>query len=81
VQSTRYEIRVQETLSPELAEWFDGMEIRQEADGTTVLAGALQDQAALHGILARVRDLNLTLLSVVPTGMTAGEKGGKGERR
>jgi hypothetical protein len=81
VQSTRYEIRVQETLDPELAEWFDGMEIRLEADGTTVLAGVVQDQAALHGILARVRDLNLTLLSVIPSGRPAGEKGGKGERR
>ena len=72
VQSNRYEIRIRGTLSPELVEWFDGMEIRQDADGTTVLAGSVPDQAALHGLLARVRDLNLTLLSVIP-GKSRGE--------
>jgi hypothetical protein len=43
------------------------MEIRQEADGESVLAGSVPDQAALHGLLARVRDLNLTLISVNPS--------------
>jgi hypothetical protein len=64
VQSSRYEIRIQGTLSPEWAEWFDGMEMDLEADDVTVLAGPVPDQAALHGLLARVRDLNLTLISV-----------------
>jgi hypothetical protein len=81
VQSNRYEIRVRGTLSPEWAEWFDGMEIRQEADGGTVLEGWVPDQAALHGLLARVRDLNLTLLSVIPSGRAepAGPRESQGE--
>ncbi len=60
----RYEIRIQGTLGPDWAEWFDGMEIRPGEDGQTILAGEIVDQAALHGLLARVRDLNLTLVSV-----------------
>ena len=62
----RYEIRLQGLLGPEWAEWFDGMEIRAEAGGRTVLSGPIADQAALHGLLARVRDLNLVLVSVNP---------------
>lgn len=61
-----YEIRLQGLLGPEWAEWFDGMEIRAEAGERTVLSGPLADQAALHGLLARVRDLNLVLVSVNP---------------
>jgi hypothetical protein len=68
VQSCMYEIRIRGTLSPELVEWFEGMEISQEADGATVLSGPVPDQAALHGLLARIRDLNLTLISVNPSG-------------
>jgi hypothetical protein len=64
MKADSYEIRIQGTLSPEWTEWFGGMEIRQESDGVSVLSGSLPDQAALHGILARVRDLNLTLISV-----------------
>jgi hypothetical protein len=64
------EIKVRGKLSPEWAEWFNGLEIRLEAGDVTVLAGSLPDQAALHGILARIRDLNLTLLSV-----SSGSKG------
>jgi hypothetical protein len=66
-------------LSPEWAEWFDGMEIRQEADGETVLAGWVPDQAALHGLLARVRDLNLTLISVTPRAEPTGPRESQGE--
>jgi hypothetical protein len=66
VQSKWYEIRIQGTLSPDWAEWFEGMEIRQEGEGQTILAGWVVDQAALHGLLTRVRNLNLTLLSVNP---------------
>jgi hypothetical protein len=66
VQSKWYEIRIQGTLSPDWSEWFEGMEIRHEGEGQTILAGRVVDQAALHGLLARVRDLNLTLLSVNP---------------
>lgn len=64
MQADRYEIRIRGTLSPEWMEWFEGMEIRAGETGQTILAGPVQDQAALHGLLARVRDLNLTLISV-----------------
>ena len=67
MQSKRYEIRIQGQLSSDWAEWFDGMEIRQE-EGQTILAGWIEDQAALHGLLLRVRNLNLTLLSINPAG-------------
>jgi hypothetical protein len=64
MSSNWYEIRIQGTFSPEWTEWFEGMEIRQEGEEQTVLAGPIVDQAALHGLLARVRALNITLLSV-----------------
>ena len=63
--TTWYEIRILGTFSPECREWFEGMEIRQEGEEQTVLVAPIVDQAALHGVLARVRDLNLTLLSVL----------------
>jgi len=59
-----YQIRVRGHLDPQWAEWFKGMTITHTADGETVLAGLVADQAALHGLLARVRDLGLTLVSV-----------------
>jgi hypothetical protein len=65
VQSKWYEIRIQGTLSPDWAEWFEGMEIRQE-EGQAILRGRIVDQAALHGLLTKVRNLNLTLLSINP---------------
>jgi hypothetical protein len=66
VKTDKYELRIKGSLSPEWADWFEGMEIRQLADGNTVLEGRIVDQAALHGLLARIRDLNLTLISVNP---------------
>jgi hypothetical protein len=71
VQATWYEIRIQGTLGPESADWFEDMEIRQEAEDQTVLAGWVVDQSALHGLLARMRNLNLTLLSVNASGPSA----------
>ena len=65
MQSRLYEIRIQGTLSPDWVEWFEGMEIRQE-EGQTILRGRIVDQAALHGLLTQVRNLNLTLLSINP---------------
>ena len=62
-----YEIRIQGTLGPNWTDWFEGMEIRQEGEEQTVLAGWVADQAALHGLLARVLNLNLVLLSVNPS--------------
>ena len=59
-----YEIRLRGRLDPRWAGWFDGMTVSTDADGTTLLRGPVADQAALHGLLARLRDLGLPLLSV-----------------
>jgi hypothetical protein len=62
--SSRYEIRIGGRLAPRWATWFDGMTLTPACDGTTVLAGPVADQAALHGVLARIRDLGLPLIAV-----------------
>jgi hypothetical protein len=58
-----YVIKVEGFLDKKWVDWFEGMEMSYEGD-VTVLRGPMADQAALHGLLARVRDLNLTLISV-----------------
>jgi hypothetical protein len=60
----RYEIRVEGHLGPRWAAWFDGLVLTRDGDGTTVIDGPVVDQAALHGLLAKVRDLGLPLISV-----------------
>jgi hypothetical protein len=60
----RYEIRVQGHLDEHWAAWFGGLTLVREDDGTTTLRGAVRDQAELHGLLAKVRDLGALLLSV-----------------
>jgi hypothetical protein len=60
------EIRIQGLLEPRWSAWFDGLTITADEDGTTVLHGPVADQAALHGVLQKIRDLGLPLLSVVP---------------
>ena len=62
----RYEIRLAGHLHPRWSTWFDGLCLIREADGTTVLRGPVTDQAALHGLLQKVRDLGVPLLSVTP---------------
>lgn len=59
-----YQIVVREELDAEWSEWFDGLELSSNERGETVLSGAVTDQAALQGILLRLHDLNLTLLSL-----------------
>ena len=59
-----YEIRLQGRLDERWAEWFDGMTIEMAPGGVTVLRGPIVDQSALHGLLARLRDLNLPLISI-----------------
>lgn len=63
-QQECYEIQVKGHLDSHWSDWFDGFVITYKADGTTVLSGPVADQAALHGLLARVRDLGLPLLAV-----------------
>jgi len=59
-----YEIRLKGHLEPRWAVWFDGLRLTQESDGTTVIRGSVIDQAALHGLLSKVRDLGLPLIAV-----------------
>src|SRR3712207_6297906 len=59
-----YEIRVKGHLDPRWSEWFDGLQITNEPNGEALLSGYIADQATLHGVLAKVRDLNLQLISV-----------------
>lgn len=60
----RYSIRIKGHLDPSWQNWFGGLEMVQEEDGTTLFSGPFQDQAALYGLLAKMRGLSLTLLSL-----------------
>ena len=59
-----YRIRVRGHLDSSWSEWFDGLTISNEENGTTALVGAIADQAALHGLITKVRNLGLSLLLV-----------------
>ena len=63
-QVVRYEIRVAGVLDHRWTAWFNGLEITPEGDDVTVIAGPVVDQAALYGLLSKVRDLGLALISV-----------------
>jgi len=62
--SGQYEIRLQGHLAGRWAAWFDGLSLSRESDGTTLIRGPAADQAALHGLLQKVRDTGLQLVSV-----------------
>lgn len=62
-----YELRIAGHLNDHWSTWFDGMILSHEDDGTTILRGSVTDQAKLHGLLAKVRDLGVTLISVTST--------------
>ena len=62
----QYEIRVKGHLGSRWATRFDGLSLTAEDDGTTVIRGAVVDQAALHGLLQTLRDFGITLLSLMP---------------
>ncbi|TFD74496.1 hypothetical protein E3T48_13280 [Cryobacterium fucosi] len=63
-QLDRYEIRLQGQLDECWTDWFEGFTLTSESDGTTTLTGSVLDQAALHGLLRRVSNLGVTLVSV-----------------
>jgi hypothetical protein len=75
----RYEIRLSGHLDAHWTAWFDGLSVTHDGDGITVISGPIEDQAALHGLLQRVRDLGVPLVSVIriepdppqPTGLVA----------
>jgi hypothetical protein len=62
--SIAYKIRVKGHIGEDWSSWFEGMTIRHEESGETVLTGPLVDEAALHGVLAKIRDLGLPLVEV-----------------
>jgi hypothetical protein len=61
-----YRIRLDGHLAPRWASWFDGMTLTDGTDGNTVLEGPVVDQSALHGVLNKLRDIGLPLISVTP---------------
>ena len=63
-EAGRYEIRLMGHLDAHWTAWFDGLTVSYKNDGTTVISGQIVDQAALHGLLQKVRDLGLPLVSV-----------------
>lgn len=63
-QPVVYQIRIQGHLGPQWADWFEGMVVTRVENGDTLLTGPVTDQAALHGLIKKVRDLGLPLLSV-----------------
>jgi hypothetical protein len=62
--SSRYELRIGGHLDERWSAWFDDLALSHNADGTTTIRGTVTDQAALHGLLTKVRDLGLTLISL-----------------
>ncbi len=61
-----YAIHVRGALEPQWSTWFDGVTITHDPDGNTILHGAVVDQAALYGLIGKLRDLGLTLIAVLP---------------
>jgi hypothetical protein len=66
--SDTYELRVKGHLDDRWSDWLGGLAVQRQGDGTTLLVGPVVDQAALHGVINRIRDLGLPLLSVKRTG-------------
>jgi hypothetical protein len=66
----RYEIRIQGHLDARWSAWFDGLKLTLDPDGTTVIQATLADQSALHGLLRKVNDIGVPLVSVTRTAPT-----------
>ena len=73
-QPNVYQIRLKGHLSRQWTNWFEGLTITLEEDGNTLLTGTVVDQSALHGLLKKVRDLGMPLLSVNPDPVDASSK-------
>jgi hypothetical protein len=65
-QPSVYQIPIKGHLNPQWTDWFEGLTINLEEGGDTLLTGLMADQAALHGLLKKVRDLGMPLISVIP---------------
>lgn len=76
-----YELRVQGHLDQHWSAWFDGFTLTHQDDGTTILRGEVRDQAELHGLLAKVRDLGTALISVTPLGDAGSDAAATDSRR
>jgi hypothetical protein len=64
-RTKHYEIRLEGHLDARWAAWFDGLSLTNVSDGTTTISGAVVDQAALHGLLQKLRDVGMPLLSII----------------
>ena len=71
---SHYEVRVDGHLGERWSSWFDGLTLTRADDGTTTLRGPVKDQAELHGLLGKVRDLGSTLLSVTAIDAEAADR-------
>lgn len=75
----QYEIRIKGHLDTRWSHWFEGFAIALKDNGETLLSGPVVDQAALHGVLIKVRDLGLPLVSVTPVQPEKNQNANKGE--
>jgi hypothetical protein len=73
LENQYYEICIDGHLGSNWSSWFEGLEINRTTDGVTILSGSLADQAALHGVLMKIRDLGLTLISVERKNLAKGD--------
>ena len=73
--TTQYEIRIKDHLDESWEDWFDGLTISHQENGDTLLTGHIADQAALHGVLNRLRDLGIQLISIIPVDPELGQQG------
>ena len=78
-QPTLYEIRIKGQLDHQWTDWFGGLAITLQPNGDTLLSGPIVDQAALHGVLRKVRDLGMPLLSITPRDSQSNGDHHKGE--
>ena len=74
-QAVIYQVRIKGHLDAQWRDWFGGLTISLDANGETLITGAVVDQAALHGLLKKVRDLGMPLISVVPVDLAQAVSG------